>query len=102
MNLAPAIEAAARAQWEVWSTGPAAGLFPGILPGTRWDHLPEWAREEVRKAVTPAVEAAAPHITRATLHDEALRADDHGLPLYTALARERMRNRAEEIQAVTA
>ena len=94
MNLAPAIEAAARAQWEVWSTGPAAGLFPGILPGTRWDHLPEWAREEVRKAVTPTVEAAAPHIAQDTLRDAA-----GAISSYEAAV---LLNRADEIQAVTA
>lgn len=45
-----------------------------------------------------ALESERPTIAAQALRDEANRADDHGLPLYTALARERMRNRADELE----
>ena len=72
MNLEHAINAAARTQWEAWTTA----AYP-VVPVRRWDHLSDTERDDVRALVRPIVEAAAPWIAQSTLRDVDAALDEH-------------------------
>ena len=98
MNLEHAVDAAARTQWEAWTTA----AYP-VVPVRRWDHLSDTERDDVRALVRPIVEAAAPWVAQDTLRGYAEEWVEckPTTAWYAPVIASDAHARADEIQAVT-